>query len=230
MALKSSGIPSPAGASAPGGALRPEALGISDPLPPRRRSRSRMAAGAMMVVCGALGVAWLVNSASDRADVLAVARDVPVGQKITAEDLRVVALSQDAALHPIPAGERDSIVGKRASVRLVAGSLLAEGQVSNGGGLRDGEELVAVEVKRGMAPVDALEPNDTVRIVSAPADGAQPSETAAPDDVTGRVIKVGTPDTSGSTVVQIAVAKTESSGVAARAAAGDVALVLASKG
>lgn len=185
----------------------------------------------MMVLCGAIGVTWLLNGMTDRTDVLAVARDVRVGQKITAEDLRVVALPDDPALHPIEASERDSIVGQRASARLVAGSLLTEGQLAGGGDLREGEELVAVEVKRGMAPVEALEVNDTVRIVTAQEEGTKPSGTEKPaEEVTGRVVKVGQPDTSGNTVVQIAVPQASSSTVAARATSGDVALVLASKG
>ncbi|MGW1364903.1 SAF domain-containing protein [Streptomyces chartreusis] len=209
-------------------------MGISDPLPPRQRSRARMLGGAMMVICGAIGVTWLLNGMTDRQDVLAVARDVPVGQQITVEDLRVVALPDDPALHPIEARERDSIVGRRTSARLVAGSLLTEGQLATGSALREGEELVAVEVKRGMAPVDALEVSDTVRIVTAPEEGTKPSGTGTQqeqaEEATGRVVKVGQPDTSGSTVVQIAVPKADSSQVAARAASGDVALVLAAKG
>ncbi|MDI3390054.1 SAF domain-containing protein [Streptomyces sp. B-S-A8] len=231
MKLKNSKVPAPAApAAAHGGVARPE-VGISEPLPPRQRSRPRAVVGAMMVLCGALGVSWLLNSATDRSDVLAVARDVPSGQTITAQDLRVVALPEDQALRPIPASERADIVGRRASMRLTAGSLLTDGQLQDGNGLRQGEELVAVAVKRGRAPIDALEPADTVRVVPAQEEGARSKPAQESEaEVTGRVVKVGRPDTSGTAVVQIAVPQDQSSAVASQAVDGKLGLVLVTKG
>ncbi|MDI3408348.1 SAF domain-containing protein [Streptomyces cavernicola] len=233
MKLKNSRTPAPAAAPpAQGSVVRPE-IGISDPLPPRRRSRSRMAGGAVMVLCGALGVSWLLNSATDRTDVLAVARDVPSGQALTLQDLRVVALPEEAALKTIAASERKNLVGRHTSVRLTEGSLLTDGQLQDGNGLKADEELVAVEVERGRAPVDALEPADTVRVVPAQEEAdrpASPSKDPVAEEVTGRVVKVGRPDTSGNTVVQIAVPKDQSSTVASQAVDGKLGLVLVAKG
>lgn len=186
-----------------------------------------------MVLCGALGVSWLLNSATDRADVLAIAHDVPSGQALTMQDLRVVALPEDPALKPISASERQNLVGRRTSVRLTAGSLLTDGQLQDGNGLKAGEELVAVEVERGRAPLDALEPTDTVRVVPAQEEAARPttaSKEPVADEVTGRVVKIGRPDTSGNTVVQIAVPKDQSSAVASQAVDGKLGLVLVAKG
>lgn len=192
-----------------------------------------MAAGAVLVVAGALGTAALVSGASDRVDVLAVASDVRAGEQITADDVRVAAVAEDPALQPIPAAEKDAVIGKRAGADLAAGTLLTQGQLSGGSGLRAGESMVAVEAKRGMAPLEALTPGSTVQIVATPGkDGTASSSSAASEakagsEVEARVVRVGRPDASGSAVVQVAVSSTDASQVAAQAATGKAALVLA---
>ncbi|MEV6796410.1 SAF domain-containing protein [Streptomyces sp. NPDC051320] len=207
--------------------VRPD-VEISDPLPPRRRRRSFMVIGAVMVLAGAIGVAGLLNASSDRLDVLVLAHDVPVGQKIGAADLRVVALPPEPGLNTTPATQRSKMVGRRAAVALSEGSLLTARQLAGNSTLRPGEELVAVEVKRGMAPVDALHPGDGIRLVTTPRDGEVTSDkTAAPKEVSGRVVAVGRPSTSGDVVVQVAVAQADSSSVAADA--GRIAIVLKAK-
>ncbi|MCX4554233.1 SAF domain-containing protein [Streptomyces sp. NBC_01500] len=216
--------------AAPPGAgplVRPD-VEISDPLPPRRRRRSFMVIGGVMVLAGAIGVAGLLNAAGNRSDVLVLAHDVPVGQKIGTGDLRVVALPHEPGLATTPAAQRSAVVGRRAAVALNEGSLLTKRQLAGDSTLRSGEELVAVEVKRGMAPVDALHPGDGIRLVTTPRDGeAVPDKGAGPREVSGRVVTVGRPSTSGDVVVQVAVAQADSSGVAADA--GRIAIVLKAK-
>ncbi|MFF1714646.1 SAF domain-containing protein [Streptomyces sp. NPDC058268] len=212
-----------------GDVMRPD-LDIIDPEPPRRRRRSFMVIGAVMVLAGAIGFAGLLNASGERSDVLALARDVPAGQRITAADLRVVALSEDPGLKPVAAGKKDSIVGRRAAAALSQGTLLTSRQLTGKGGLRPGEALVAVEVKRGMAPVDALRPGATVSLVTRPKEGEVVGKEPALAEVTGRVVKVGAPASSGDVVVQVAVSDADSAVVASDASAGRVAIVLAAGG
>ncbi|MEV0254712.1 SAF domain-containing protein [Streptomyces sp. NPDC050732] len=220
-------VPAPPAADA---VMRPD-VAITDPEPPRRRRRSFMVIGAVMVLAGAIGFAGLMNASGDRSDVLALARDVPSGKKISAADLRVVSLPDDPGLKPVSAVKKDTVVGRRAASALSEGSLLTAGQLTSRGGLRPGEALVAVEVKRGMAPVDALRPSDTVSLVTRPQEGAAPGkEPAELPEVTGRVVKVGAPASSGDVVVQVAVGDGDSSVVAADASAGRVAIVLKAGG
>lgn len=213
-----------------GDVMRPD-LDIIDPEPPLRRRRSFMVIGAVMVLAGAIGFAGLLNASGERSDVLALARDVPAGQKITAADLRVVALSEDPGLKPVAAAKKDTIVGRRTAAALSQGTLLTSRQLTGKGGLRPGEALVAVEVKRGMAPVDALRPGATVSLVTRPKEGEvvgkeQPELT----EVAGRVVKVGAPSSSGDVVVQTAVRDADSGLVASDASAGRVAIVLKTGG
>ncbi|MFD5345666.1 SAF domain-containing protein [Streptomyces anulatus] len=190
-----------------------------------------MVVGALCVLVGALAFSWLLRSAGDRVDVLALARDVPVGQKLVAEDLVVAAVAADPALSPIPAADKQSLVGRRAGTDLKQGTLLASSQLATGDLLRDGEELVAVAVERGRAPVDALGQGDTVKAVSTPAsDGAAAKAEAPPEAVTARVVKVGRANASGAVVVQVAVPSSDGALLAARSATGRIALVLVSKG
>lgn len=209
-----------------GDVMRPD-LDIIDPEPPRRRRRSFMVIGGVMVLAGAIGFAGLLNASGERSDVLALARDVPAGSKITTEDLRVVALPEDPGLKPVAATQKNTIIGRRAAAALTEGSLLTSRQLTGKGGLKPGEALVAVEVKRSMAPVDALRPGATVSLVTRPKEGEvvgkEQSELA---EVEGRVVKVGAPSSSGDVVVQVAVADADSGVVASDASAGRVAIVL----
>nr|WP_202513423.1 MULTISPECIES: SAF domain-containing protein [unclassified Streptomyces] len=171
----------------------------------------------------------MLQSAGDRVEVLALARDVPVGQELVAEDLTVAALPADPALHPIPAGKKKSLVGRRAGTDLKQGSLLTSAQLATGSLLREGEDLVAVTIERGHAPIEALAPGDDVKVVSAPAADAETSE-EPPADIKARVVKVGRPNASGSVVVQVATPGSDSSQLAAQSASGHVSVVLLSKG
>ncbi|GHC88273.1 SAF domain-containing protein [Streptomyces flavofungini] len=225
MAKNRPTVPAPPG----GDVMRPD-IDIVDPEQPRRWRRSFMVLGAVMVLAGAIGFAGLMNASSDRSDVLALARDVPSGKKLTAADLRVVSLPDDPGLKPVSASKKDTVLGRRAAAALAQGSLLTDKQLTGRGGLRPGEALVAVEVKRSMAPVDALRPGDAVQLVTRPQDGEVTGKETELVEVAGRVVKVGAPATSGDVVVQTAVEDTDSAAVAADASAGRVAIVLKSRG
>ncbi|MCX4451691.1 SAF domain-containing protein [Streptomyces sp. NBC_01789] len=227
-------VPSPAAPASYGGAshepLRPDTPMGGTPVP-RRRKRSLLVVGVLCVVTGGLAFSWMLSSAGDRVEVVAVARDVPVGQALVAEDLTVAALPADPALHPIPAGEKKSLIGRRAGIDLKQGSLLTSAQLATGSLLREGEDLVALTVERGHAPIEALAPGDDVKVVSAPApDADADASKELPADIKARVVKVGRANASGSVVVQVAAASTDSSLLAAQSAGGHVSVVLVSKG
>lgn len=213
--------------------MRPETPIGASPAP-RRRKRSTLVLGVLVTLVGVLGTSMLVRSAGDRVDVLAVARDVPAGQQIRAEDLTTAALPEDPALQPVKASEKDSVIGRRATAPLHRGELLASSQIHGGKTLPDGQELVAVEVQRGAAPSDALAPGDQVKVISTPGkDEAAPasgSKSTPPAEIEAQVVKVGAPNASGAVVIQVAVAGTDSTQLAARAATGRVAIVLSAKG
>ncbi|MEV0889507.1 SAF domain-containing protein [Streptomyces microflavus] len=221
-------VPRPAAPAA----SRPD-LPITTTAPVKRERRWSVAALCVVLAAVAgLGAAAAVTSASDRTKVLAVARDVPAGQALTAADLVVAEVSADAALTPVTAGQKASMVGKRAAVDLRKGGLLTASQLATGTGLGDDQQQVGVQVKRGQAPAGTLAPGDKVLAVTTPAQGEQqPGEAEAPPStISAVVVTVSRPDASGSVVVNLAVANKKGPLLATRAAQGRIALVREPRG
>ncbi|MFC5220041.1 SAF domain-containing protein [Streptomyces coerulescens] len=186
----------------------------------------------LVTLIGALGGAVVVTRAGDRVDVLAVARDVPVGQQVTAQDVRVVSFADDPGLSPIRANERSSVVGQRAAVDLHPGELLTRSQLSARGGLGDTEQVVGVELKRGFVPRNELRPGDKVAAVVLPAQGADTGSTDSgsagsetPQTIEATVKSVGTPDSTGALVVNLVVDPADGPLLATKAAAKQIALI-----
>ncbi|MFJ3817745.1 SAF domain-containing protein [Streptomyces sp. NPDC090056] len=212
----------------PAGPVRPE-LPITTTAPVKRERRWSVAALCVVLATVAgLGAAAAVTSASDRTKVLAVARDVPAGQPLTAADLTVAEVSADAALTPVPAAQKASVVGKRTAVELRKGGLLTTSQLTAGSGLGDDKQQVGVQVKRGQAPAGTLAPGDKVLAVTTPAQGEQSTGKdieAPPSTVGAVVVTVSRPDASGNVVVNLAVAPSDGPLLATRASQGRIAIV-----
>jgi len=195
----------------------------------RERRWSVAALCAVLAVLAALLAAYAVTAASDRTPVLAIAHDVPAGQALTKDDLAVAEVSADAALAPIPADERSSVIGKRPAVPLRKGGLLTKAQLAGGSGLGDDKQQVGVQIKRGQSPAGTLAPGDEVLAVTTPAQGEE-AKTAADDSaeaspISATVVSVTQPDAAGTVVVNLAVATTDGPLLAQRAAMGRIALV-----
>ncbi|WP_189749565.1 SAF domain-containing protein [Streptomyces tendae] len=211
----------------PTGPDRPELPITTAPPIKRERRWSVVALCIVLAVICALTAAWAVNSASDRTRVLALARDVPAGQALTSADVTVADVSADAALSPLPATDKSSVVGKRTAVDLRKGGLLLASHLAPGSGLGDDQEQVGVQIKRGMAPAGTLAPGDKVKAVTTPAEGDDLPKTGgtAPESIDATVISVSRPDASGTVVVNLAVGTDEGPILATRAALNRVALV-----
>lgn len=169
-----------------------------------------------------------------RHEVLAVARDVPVGATITAADLTTASVAKDSALSPIPASDRSQIVGMVAQVGLVKGELLTRGQVGPSSGFTDGQQLVALPLKQGQFPARGLTPGQKVLIVPTPGTNGQSGSgsgerTAAPSSsgVTGTVAEVGPMNQATQvTVIDVRVAADSGVQVAQLASTGNLAVIL----
>ncbi|MCW8101676.1 SAF domain-containing protein [Streptomyces tauricus] len=186
----------------------------------------------LVTLIGALGGAVVVARAGNRVDVLAVARDVPIGQQVAAQDVKVVSFADDPGLSPIPATQRASVVGQRAAVDLHPGELLTRSQLRTRGGLGDTDQVVGVELKRGFVPRGELRPGDKVAAVVLRAQGADSGATGSgaagsevPDTIDATVKSVGTPDSTGALVVNLVVAPADGPLLATKAAAKQIALV-----
>lgn len=193
-----------------------------------QRNRSRMAAGALVVILCTLAAVVVYGRVGDRRAVLAVVRGVDVGQVLQAGDVRVVHVSADPGLRTVPAGQRSQVLGRPAAVRLVPGTLLSPAAMGAGAALPEGMALVGAVLKPGQFPL-GLAPGDTVALVAAPASGAgavvDGTSSAAPPTAT--VVAVDrAADATGNTAVSLQLPATAASGVAGAGAAGRLNLVV----
>src|SRR5215211_4901335 len=99
--------PSKTGTPGPAAAVNGLSRATALPPPRRRRRPALLTLAVAMVVLGALGAAYLATSLGQTSPVIAVAREVPWGQAVTAADLVEARVSVDPALQPIPYGDRD---------------------------------------------------------------------------------------------------------------------------
>ncbi|MEV0623975.1 SAF domain-containing protein [Nonomuraea sp. NPDC050404] len=193
---------------------------------PSRRSPMMLVVGVALTALGAL-VAWQVYGfASQRVPVLVVARDVPIGQQIQAQDLRTVALGVDTTVQSVDAAGKSALIGRRAAVDLKAGSLLSPAHVTETLVPAPGEVVVPVALKPSRLPARGIQPGDRVvaTAVSSGDAGRGPAQ-----DHQARVDRVGQPDADGLVVVDLIVPAAAGPALARQAAEGLVAIVLQSR-
>ncbi|WP_457027941.1 SAF domain-containing protein [Kitasatospora sp. P5_F3] len=228
--------PSPGTATVGSAQSAPEpgrsASGIPPRTPPRtlrarRRRPAVLAMAVAMVAAGGLGGAVLYNSTGQRIAVLALARDVPKGQAISAEDLVVARIASDPALRPLGAQERTKAVGLRATGDLRRGALLVKADLTDDPLVEAGQTVVGVATKRTQLPATRLQPGDRVLVVSTPDSGQGGSTVRTPETLAVRVVAVGKADTDGSVVIDVAVAPADGTRLAAWVATGKLQIILA---
>ncbi len=172
--------------------------------------------------------AWAYTSLGNTQEVVVARVDVPRGQVITADDLRLVRIGVDPSVSVVPASQAAGLVGQRAAVDLRAGQLLVPGSVTSQVYPQPGMSTVGLSLLAAQLPSEPLRVGDRVRVVSTP--GAQgdvsPSALVVFD---GMVVAVSARDASGSTDVTVQVESSVAAEVAARSATGKVALVVDSR-
>jgi hypothetical protein len=131
----------------------------------------RALAGALVVVTSVVAALAIYARIGDRAEVLAVSRDVLAGEQIAAGDLEVVSLSSDDRIPTVPASQRSAIVGQYARVRILAGSLLAADSVQSRPIVDPDRVLMSVVVPVGLVPVGLREQSRVVLVVTPPTSG-----------------------------------------------------------
>ena len=190
---------------------------------PRARRRLPLTAVAVVVaVVAATTFAGLLTSTNERSKVLAVARAVAVGDRIEAADLSVAEVSTSDALRPVPAAQRARIVGRRAAVGLVPGTLLTADAVAAGPVTDAGKATVGLSLKPGRFPL-GIARGQRVLLVLAAVGRDEP-----PTTQTGTVVAVGKGALQGDRVLSVLVAQESVAEVAV--AAGDGRITVASVG
>ncbi|MFF4501623.1 SAF domain-containing protein [Streptomyces sp. NPDC001401] len=162
----------------------------------RRRRLGWVWAGVGAVVVSAVGFTLVAQEVGERQQVLVLARDVPAGRVLKPGDLRAVEVAADTGV--VRVADRGTVLGREAKVPLVAGSLLAPGQVGAGAGFPPkGFSQVALAVEPGGAPPD-LARGERVAILAGPAGAAAVDDAEqAASAVAGTVTGVREPESAG---------------------------------
>jgi hypothetical protein len=178
----------------------------------------------LVLLCGVASAA-LATAGDHRVKVLALARDVHAGQVLASEDLRVAEIS-GSGVQALGAAGAGALVGETVTTSLPAGTLLNPSMLTTAPVPGIGLQLVAVAVKPGGVPEQAVPGRDVslVRVVTA-ADG-RTGDVPAVLVAKARLVSVRTDPASGLQVLSVQVPATAAVAVAQASAAGAVVVTL----
>jgi len=175
-----------------------------DPAPTTRRqvvarNRGRVAVGVFAIGLAGLLAVLVYGNVGQRHEVLAVARTVDPGQVISAEDLTVVRVAADPDVRTLAASARSSIVGQRAAVRLLPGSLLSPDAVTKGDVIGPGFSVIGAIVKPGQYPLGLRAGDHVEVVVTGGVNGDRPVDAtivavASTGGTNGTAISLAVPD------------------------------------
>ena len=207
---------------------RAEAAVRVAPAPKLRRRPALIAASVAAICLGGLLAAFAWTSTSNTESVLAMRVAVERGAVIGPDDVMTVQVSTDPALRPVPASQASTVVGQRAATDIASGTLVTSEQVSDAVLPAAGMSIVGVGLPASQMPGEPLLVGDSVRVVATPG---QSGEVTAGEQVTiaATVVGVRVNNENGQNVVSVQVPEQDAAELAARAATGNVALVLDSR-
>jgi hypothetical protein len=183
--------------------------------------------GVLLVVGCALAFTDASLHLGSREEVLVVAQPLDAGQVLTTGDLRAVRVSTGGGLNAVLVGEESSVLGRRASVPLVAGAVLTTAEVGNAPPVGSGSDVVAVGLKAGSYPPD-LAPGDRVQVVPVTTSASGSTGTVTSGSPVGAMVVAVEPasaDSDNPTVFSLQVSTSDADEVASLAAAGQASLI-----
>ncbi|EXG80716.1 SAF domain-containing protein [Cryptosporangium arvum] len=194
----------------------------------RRVRTGHLGLAVALVAIGGLLAAFAFYAATRTGDFLAVARPVAAGATITEADLAVVQVNSAAGLTPLAASQRGSVVGKRAKVSLVPGTLLTADQLTDTELVGPGQQQVGVGLKPEQMPASQLRPGDKVRLVALAAPNSSSTEESSSPEVFTATVVGASPrrENQERTVVYVAVSESDAARVVELAGAERLGVVL----
>jgi hypothetical protein len=197
--------------------------------PGRRRQLPLVVVGVLLVLGCALAFTDASLRLGSREEVLVVAQPVAAGQVLTGAELRAARVSTGSGLDVVLSGQEATMVGRRAAVALVAGSLLTASEVGSPPAVGSGYMVVAVGLKAGAYPPE-LAPGDRVQVVPVTSTSSGGTDTASvtagsPVGATVLSIEPASSDSDSPTVFSLQVSAKDADEVASLSAAGQASLV-----
>lgn len=187
----------------------------------RHIRRGWVAVGVLAIVLAALGSATLFRAVGPSQAYLALARDVPVGEQITSQDLRVVRLNSSPGLTPVPERDVAEVIGAYAAVPLAAGTLVTSAQLTAERVPGPGEQLVSIGLPRERVPGGDLRPGHPVLLVATGGQFDSDSGAEEPQTFDGRVHDLRETEGRGDDLVVSLLVAERDGAVVARLAADD---------
>lgn len=145
------------------------------PVPTRQRRPGLAALAIVLILGGASLSGYLALTSGEKHDAIVVAREVPVGQLITADDLTTEPMSVPHALGVIPGQQLGEVLARhyRAAVTLKPRTILSVNMLQPGA-LIPGSDYAAVGifVPDGQFPADGISRGDAVKVLFTPSGNA----------------------------------------------------------
>jgi len=176
--------------------------------PAGRQRRPLLAAGSLVLIAASIAVfAGAYVRAGHQESVLVTANSVAQGQLLSPADLTTTRISLSSNVDAIPASEANAVVNRRVSVPLVAGTLLAPGDLTSNDSPPAGSAVVGVAIKSGQMPAEGIVPGDWVDVIMTGPPGSPDvsMSTASSDSQTGSEEGVGPGAVLGSNILVTAV-------------------------
>lgn len=194
--------------------------------PKRRRNPLAIIGGIALIILAALAAALAYRSLGTGHDVVAARQTIHRGEVITREDLITVRIGIDPALRPLPADQVPQIVGRRAAVDVAGGGVLTQDVVTAAVIPASGSSLIGVQLTAAQLPSENLLAGDTVRLVTVPHPNQAPAAGGEVESIDGTVVQSRPSPRGDAQIVDVEIARAQAPTWAARAATGQVALVL----
>ena len=189
---------------------------------PASRRRARIALGVFLAALAVGGNLLVYSSLDHKTEVLQVVHDIPAGEIVSADDLRVVAVDVDPTVPTVAPDDIGTVVNQYARVHIAAGTLMVGVLVRPTPLVALGQGVVAVEVRPTHLPA-GLHERSRVMLVVVNRDGS-------PGLVTeGRVVSRGDASGASENVLALSV-EVRQDDAAALAAADDVRVALLDPG
>jgi SAF domain len=189
---------------------------------PASRRRVRITVGVFVAALAVGGNLLVYSSLDHETEVLQVVRDIPAGDMVSADDLRVVAVEVDPTVPTVAPDDIGAVVNQYARVHIAAGTLMVDVFVQSAPLVALGQGVVAVEIRPTQLPA-GLRERSRVMLVVVGGDGL-------PGLVTeGRVVSRGETSESSDNALALSV-EVRQEDAAAIAAADDVRVALLDPG
>ncbi len=196
------------------------------PLPTRQRRTGWTALGGVLVIGISAAFGYLYSSAGSKEPVVVVTAPVAVGEVISRSDLSTVDVAGD--ITAIAGVNLESVVGERAAVALLPGTLLQRSMVTDADPIPAGMAQVGVAVKGGQLPADGMVPGDRVQVLALPGQVAGAGNPTAPTVLVDTAVVFAAhqdPTQPSTTLLTLVVPAEVAPAVAAASATGAAAVV-----